>query len=265
MITLLAGAGDTRAPSVLFGNVFAQGALVASSAAADGFAANALGPQTFDFWKPTAMPATLTVTLAAAATVDALALVAHDLAARAVAVTLAYSVTDVSGFLTVGTFTPPDADTNLLLFPAVTGRRFRLSLAGATAPAIGVAMLGRRLVFPADVQPPYRPLALSGRVDVIGAQSLSGQHLGNRWRRRAASGAVNLSAMPRDWFDGADALAFADHYNTGKPFVWSADPAGLPRDCAYSWRSSGAAELVPEIQPGAIHAAFGMELEAYVG
>lgn len=428
MITLLAGAADTRSPSVLFNNVFGQGVLSASSEEADGFAANALGPQTFDFWKPRpiyritgvmaanggtatqrfgvekylghrqrgfrvvgfqvengtgatdyqktvngvpvsgalrnfvtyseptsaaqgmvvspevlfsggaifgfgpciqfpaivtaargayAVPVghnpaatmvfsvfvqmddggapvpggttdsgadftvimrasssgvtsdvlapSLTVTLASPATVDALALVAHDLAARGVSASLAYSVSDVSAFVPVGTFTPPDADANLLIFPAVTGRRFRLSLSGPSMPAIGVAMLGRRLVFPADVQPPYKPLAQSGRVDVIGAQSLSGQYLRPVFRRRAASGAVNLSAMPRAWFDGADALAFADHFNTGKPFVWSADPAGLPRDCAYAWRSSGAAELVPEIQPGAIHAAIGMELDAYVG
>lgn len=420
MITLLAGATDTRAPSVLFSNVFGQGVLSASSEEADGFAANALGPQTFDYWRPrpiyrvwgllaanavpagttyglqktvshsargfrvvgfqvengavptdyrktvsgaggggvnlvpnsepasagqliasgsvtfgaaalsgfgpsvqfaapagatrfayvaapavdvtqqsvvsffiqmddggipvigtdflivmrgagiataagAVIPPSLTVTLSAPATVDALALVAHDLAARGVSASLAYSVSDVSAFVPVGSFAPADRDAAMMIFPAVTGRRFRLSLSGPSMPAIGVVMLGRRLVFPADVQPPYKPLSQSGRVDVIGAQSLSGQHLGNRWRRRAAAGNVNLSAMPRAWFDGADALAFADHYNTGKPFVWCADPAGLPRDCAYAWRSSSAAELVPEIQPGAIHAAFGMELEAYVG
>ena len=48
MIHITGTPADLAQPAVLFGNVLAGGALVASSTAAGTYAANALGPQTYD-------------------------------------------------------------------------------------------------------------------------------------------------------------------------------------------------------------------------
>ena len=75
MIYASIDATELNEASALFRNVFAEGVLAWSSQSADGFAANALGPQTYDFWTPTALPATLSVTLGAAVECDACAII----------------------------------------------------------------------------------------------------------------------------------------------------------------------------------------------
>ncbi|AWB48885.1 hypothetical protein HYN69_10560 [Gemmobacter aquarius] len=262
MITCLSGAVDTANPAVLWSNALGRGTLVASTAAADGAAANALGPQTYDFWTPTAMPATLTATLPAAELVDCFAIAAHNLGTKAATVTLAYSVDLVAAYIDVATLTPTDDDAQMLVFPAVSARRLRLTVAGASIPSIGIASIGKRLVFPGGIQPGYVPFDRARRVQLLGGSTLGGHFLGNRVTRRGADMSVKFTVLPRTWAD-ADLVPFNAHYDAGGAFFFAGSPSFLPQDCAYAWRSVDAGEMRPALQAGGKWVDVGMELAAY--
>lgn len=64
---------------VSFRNVLSEGTLSWSSQTPDGFAANALGPQTYDAWVPSSLPANIGVTLPSPQECECAAIVAHNL------------------------------------------------------------------------------------------------------------------------------------------------------------------------------------------
>lgn len=64
---------------VSFRNVLSEGTLSWSSQTPDGFAANALGPQTYDAWVPSSLPANIGVTLPLPPECECAAIVAHNL------------------------------------------------------------------------------------------------------------------------------------------------------------------------------------------
>ncbi|WP_157970963.1 hypothetical protein [Pseudogemmobacter bohemicus] len=125
MIRIENSATGTRASAVAFRNVLAEGVLSWSSETPDGFAENALGPQTFDYWTPAAMPATLAVLLTEAVDCDCAAIIAHTLGSASATVHVEGSLTFVlSGLDTEGA--------NVL--PPGSGRRVPLT-ADASIPA----------------------------------------------------------------------------------------------------------------------------------
>lgn len=262
MISLLAGATQAESPAVLFDNAFARGTLAASSAAADGAAANIVGPATFDYWKPAALPADLTLTLAAAETFDALALVAHDLGSKGATLVVKYSATAVSAFVTLATITPGDDTPLAMIFGAVSAQRWRLELTGAAVPAIGVAMVGQRLVIPANIAAPYTPTHFAARVELLTGASLGGQLFDSRIKRRGVQNSIRFNPVLRSWM-GASLPAFARHYDSGLPFLWVASPAYDLSDVGYLRRAEGAGELRPAIASGGLWADLALEVDGY--
>ncbi|NBW12554.1 MAG: hypothetical protein EBR82_31465 [Caulobacteraceae bacterium] len=119
----------------------------AGSTEATGYsAANAQGVETYTFWRPTAMPATWTLTFTATSPVSYFGIAAHDLATQGC--TVEYQ-TLVSGVWTTRlTHTPTD---NQPIFGLVAQRSLtaaRLRFTGATAPTIGVIFFGDVTEFP---------------------------------------------------------------------------------------------------------------------
>ncbi len=259
MIQIEVGATDTGLPMILWRNVLAEGALVASSEAPDGFAENALGPQTFDYWTPTAVPATLAVTLAAAEACDACAIFGHTLGSAGATIEVQYD--SGSGWTTVATATPTTNEALLFIFPSVTAAQWRIRITGAVA-SISIAMIGKRLVVPTGVQTGYVTLDMALRVEMIASQSVTGQFFASRVNRKGAMTSIALATQRRTWIEG-DASSFITHFNEGRTFAWASAPELLTRDLGYCRRAGGV--LAATYDAGAIYGELSMEIDAYVG
>lgn len=259
MIHINPDATSIAEASVLYRNVLAEGALSASSETADGFAANALGPQTFDFWTPTSVPATLAVTLDAPVACDACAIIAHTLGSAGATIEVQHH--DGSGWVTAQSVTPDDDRDLLLLFGEATSTQWRIRITDAVA-SVGVVMIGPRLLIPFGVVPDYTPINLARSVQLGPHITRGGQFLGNRVLRMGAGTSIQLAPQERWWIE-QDAKPFIAHYNSGKPFIWAGCPELLPEDMAYCWRAGET--LAASYGAGAVYGSMSMEIAAYVG
>ncbi len=259
MIHITPDATSIAEALVLYRNVLAEGTLSASSETADGFAANALGPQTFDFWTPSAVPATLSVTLPETVECDACAIIAHELGSAGA--TLEVQFWNGAAWVTAMTITPEDDRDLLLIFGPRSSTQWRIRITDAIA-SIGVVMIGPRLLIPFGVVPDYTPINLALSVQLGPNVTLGGQFLGNRILRVGANTSIQLVPQERWWIE-QDAKPFIAHYNSGKPFIWASCPDLLPEDMAYCWRAGET--LAASYGAGAVYGSMSMEVAAYVG
>lgn len=259
MIQIEPLATDPGLPMILWRNVLAEGALAASSETFDGFAANALGPQTYDFWTPASVPATLAVTLAAAEECDACAIFGHTLGTAGATVEVQYF--DGAIWQTVATATPANDEPLLFIFPAASSTQWRIRVTGAVA-SISIAMIGKRLVVPGGVQTGYVTLDMALQIEMIASSSVTGQFFASRVNRKGAQTSIALATQRRDWIEG-DAEGFIAHFNAGGTFAWASAPELLTRDLGYCRRAGGV--LAATYDPGAIYGEVSLEVDAYVG
>lgn len=226
---------------ILWDNVFARGVL--SSVRSDPMfpAQNALGPQTYDYWRITGYGAALDVTLPSAEACDCLAVFNHDLGQGSVQVRV-QSSSDGSSYTTRAQLTTvTDNSPLMMLFPPASARYWRFNLyAGSNLPSMGIVMLGKALRPPAGVQEGYQPIAGAQQVDLSSSVSLGGHFVGSRAIRRGAGTVLPLAPQPREWVEN-DAAGFIEHYNRGGTFAWAGSPELLRDDLAYCWRGADAA------------------------
>ena len=90
---------DDTLPMVLWDNQMSQGTLTASSSAADGPYTNAVTETTYDYWKPTSLPANLTVIQTSSITTSMVAIVGHNLGSTNSYIKVQYSSSDVTNLL----------------------------------------------------------------------------------------------------------------------------------------------------------------------
>lgn len=246
--------------AALFQNVLADGVLAWSSQTADGFAANALGPQTYDAWVPATIPATLSVTLSAASECDTAAIIGHTLGSSGATVIVEWF--NGSAWITAASVTPEDDRDIAMLFGAQEASQWRIRITGGTAPAIGVAMIGQRLRIPDGVRAGYVPLNLALDIELSPSVTVRGQYVGTFMKRTGGGTSIPLATQDRQWIEG-DARPFVAHYNAGRPFIWMSCPDLLPHDMAYCWRSGGT--LQASYGAGARRGDLSLEVSAYHG
>lgn len=258
MIHVSGTPSDLDRPCILWRNLLAEGALVASSAAAGTFAENVLGPQTYDWLTFAAMPGTLSVTLAAAAECDACAMISHNLGS--LAATVYVERWTGSAWEVMASAAPTDDAPLMMVFPAASAAQWRVRVTGASAVSLGVVYLGKRLVVPATIQPTYVPSDHAGRVELVTAETLGGQFSGASVWRKGRELDVSFSPVPRAFVDG-DLVAFRDHHDAGLPFFWAGSPGAMPRDLSYCWRREG--ELRPAYAAGGYWAGFSLRMAGH--
>lgn len=252
---------DPLASMILFRNVLAEGTLAASTEAADGAKENALGPQTYDYWTPTAAPATLSVTLSGDVKCDCAAIFAHDLGSKGATVAVQYYDTATTSWVTAQTVTPTDDSPILMIFAEEESDQWRFLVTNAVA-SIGIGMIGPRLLIPGGTQASYTPLNLALDIELMPSVSIAGQFLGTRINRKGASASIAISPQERSWIE-TTAKTFIAHYNAGQPFVWASCPDLLKSDVAYCWRAGGT--LQASYGAGALFGDISMDVSAYVG
>jgi len=228
---------NDRLPTILWNNLLLGKTLTASSEAVDYPKENIRTENTVKSWRPTALPATLSVDLGASTSVDSFAIVGHDCGTRGNTILL-QSSSDNFTWTTRCTVVPTDNTTILGLFTSFSERYWRISISGGTVPTISVFMLCQRFNLPAGVKPPYTPLWLAQDFDLLTGMTMGGQFLGNRVLRKGGRTNISLVSLETNFVE-SNLVGFRNHYNSGKAFVFASSPQSFTKDVGYVWRTEG--------------------------
>lgn len=262
MIYLAAGAASTEWPFALWNDALATGTLAGS--ATPGFSLeNALGPQTYDYWKPINGAGFWECVLPAPVQMDCIAFAAHNMGSAGVSLIVQSAPDLATGYTGIRTITPTTDDAVAVIFAERAVQKLRFyATAWTSLVTIGATMAGKRLIFPGWVQPPYVPMQEARRVELRQSESLGGHYIGATIKRLGRATNVTFSPLPRAFVD-ADLPAFRDHFDAGQPFFFAGGPATMPDDIGYCWRAEGAGELRAALRPGGTYAEVKMGLAAY--
>ena len=240
---------------------------VIASTAADGFpasaAANAL---TYESWKPTAVPATWTVTAGEPVTVDCLGVAAHDLGVSDMAVTVQYQVTDGGAWADVASATVRSNRPLMLMFEPVTGYAFRAVFEynddplvyvvfddsddsfvrppDTQIPVLGVIRFGKTMQMTQPVFGGATPAWLNRQATYDTNMSQSGEWLGRSVRRSGQPLGIEWQHIKASWVRGVW-KPFMDGVRDN-PFFIAWNPLRDPEGTAYAY----ATEMVPPTNMG---------------
>lgn len=249
-----------RLPTILYNNLFLNGVLTASTEATNYAKENVRSENTVKAWQPTALPATLSVDLGVATSADSFAIISHNCGTKGNTILLESSTDNIS-WTTRCTVVPTDNTSILGLFTSVSARYWRLNISGGTVPTIAVVFLAQRFNFPAGVKPPYTPVWLSQQYELLTANTLGGQFLGNRVLRKSGKTSISLVALDTGFVE-SNLVPFREHYNSGKAFVWASGPASFTKDVGYVWRTENS-NLAPTFDETGNWMATSMEVYCY--
>jgi hypothetical protein len=207
----------------------AYGLTPTSSTAAAGFPAIAATyPTTFEFWKPTALPAAWGIDFGSAKTVDYCGLVG-DLNGATIEI---QSSSNFSTWTTRGTIGPTTDRINMALFLPVEARYWRL-LVTVAIPSIAVVYLGQALAMQRKIYQGHTPLTLSRMTELSNNMSDGGQYLGRSVIRKGAQTSCDWSHLTADWYR-ANFDPFVKAARTA-PFFIGWRPESYPNELGYVW------------------------------
>ena len=205
-------------------------ATVAASTTASGFAAaNVVDWRPYTWWKPTALPATLTVDCASAKAADYALVYGHTLFSSGCTVEVRGS-TDNFGASNnlVATLTPTSDAPFLISFGTVSYRYWRLRITGAaTMPALAIAAIGARLELPTGMAQGFDPVGrkIEGRSN----RSENGQPLGRVIDFEMWKQSIRLPRVTWAWVRSTWLPAWRAHLRSN-PFVFCWDTTAYPDD-----------------------------------
>jgi hypothetical protein len=132
-------------PKILYDNRFRDAVPVASTTAAGTLARNVADARPYTWWKPTALPATLTVDCDTAKAADTACIVAHNLASMGCDVQIRGSTDGFSASdVLVASVTPSTDGPVWSAFASVSYRYWRLRIDGPGTPAIDYDFAGTK-------------------------------------------------------------------------------------------------------------------------
>lgn len=254
---------DASAPTALYENLLSEGTL--SGTGSTGFeVGNAITGTTWDFWRPpSSAVASIQVVLTSAAVADCAAISAHDMFTNGASFRVQYSANGGTTWSNATDWiTPTDNDDIMVLFPEFTGNAWRLQQQNGPA-SVAVILIGKKLAFDGGIDGARVGFAHGNRVEVMGGNSIGGQFLGQRVRRRGGNTRVTFPWLPSQFVDNTMA-EFQVHYNDGRPFAFAGSPSYDRSDLAYCWRPDTGSELRPSYIQNGIAAEVNMELDYYV-
>ena len=216
-------------PRILYDNRLADAVPVASSTAAGDFnALNLRDFKPFTWWKPAAMPATVTVDSGVAKAADYWLVWGHDLFTRGATIELRGSTNNFAGSdVLVDSVTPASDAPFARYFASASYRYWRLRVTGATAPALAVAAMGARLEVPSYLREGFDP---RGRVPQGTLnRSVKGHPLSRMIEFEDWTETLNFELLTWAWIRATWEPAWAA-WLRGNPFVFDWDAAGHPSE-----------------------------------
>jgi hypothetical protein len=247
-------------PHILWDNKVPEGTLTATTTATGTSVANLQNRGTYNFWKPTALPATVSLDNGSVKTFDCMAIVAHSLGSSGSTINLEYN--DGGWVSVTGDITPTDDSTIFVLFDSTDAEDWRLRISGSTIPFMGILMLGEVFTIPGGVRAPYTPIWQAETFQLMTSESLGGHFIENRVVSQGAATQIDLVAVERS-FSESNLQPFRRYYNEGGPFIWAANPQEFTQDVGYVWRQPGA-EMKPTFDQDGIWVSVSMGVKGYV-
>lgn len=209
----------------------------ASTSAAGHPATAATYPTTFEYWTPTALPATWSVDLGSAQAVDYLGMVG-DMNGCTISLE---SSTDNSTWTTQETRTSLTDRINLFLIAPITARYWRLSISVAF-PLLAVVYLGQALAMQRKIYQGHTPLTLARETELSNNMSEGGQYLGRSIIRKGASTKGEWQHLKADWYR-ANFDPFVKAARTA-PFFIGWRPEQYPAELGFVWTGG---DIAPSI------------------
>lgn len=203
-------------PLIAWETRFADGTPVASSTAL-GAAANLADFRPYTQWKPSAMPANVTVDCAVAKAADSLAVYNHDLGTQGATIEVHGSTDNFAASdVTVASHTPTDDLPFVVQFASASYRYWRIVVTGTTAPTLSVVALGAALTMPISL--PYGFGAVDREAQGQANISETGQPLGSAIMYEQWQQTLDFQEVDKDWLR----TTFIPIWKTalrGKPFL----------------------------------------------
>jgi len=209
-----------------------SGTATASSAQADFPADAPLNELTYEFWRPTALPATWTLDAGSSVSANYFGIAAHTLGTSANTVTIQGSSDDIT-YTDIDSITPSDNSPIMFLFAGVSYRYWRLSITGSIIPSIGVVYVGTALEMLRPCYGGLTPISLSRDTVIRPNRSEGGQWLGRSVIRSGSSMRVGYTNLDNNWVRTTfkefieDAVLY--------PFFFAWRPDNYPDDVGYVW------------------------------
>jgi hypothetical protein len=199
----------------------------ASSSAAGFPAIAATYPTTFEFWKPTAVPATWAIDCGWDVQVDYLGLVG-DFAGATVAI---QSSPDNSTWTTHQTETIMQR-VSMFLFSQVTARYWRI-LVSDVIPSVACVYFGKSLAMQRRIYQGHSPLTLSRETELSNNRSEGGQYLGRSIVRTGVQTSASWSHLTAQWYR-SEFDPFVVAARTA-PFFMAWRPSQYPQEMGFVW------------------------------
>jgi hypothetical protein len=158
-----------------------------------------LNSLTYEYWRPTAMPATWTLDAGSSKMANYFGIGSHSLGSSGSSITIASSP-DNTNWTTIDTLTPTDDSPIMFLFANRTARYWRLSISGIVVPSVGVIYVGPVLEMIRPCFAGLSPINLS-RVTVMRPnKSEGGQWIGRSVIRSGSTMKVQYNNLGGDWY-----------------------------------------------------------------
>ena len=218
----------TGYPKVLYDNRLKDATPAASTTDTGYNVLNLRDWRNYTWWKPTALPATVTVDCASAKSADYCAVWGHDLYTQGATIEVRGSTDNFSASdVLVATLTPTGDDPLLIQFTAVSYRYWRIRLTGATMPSLAIAAIGTALEIPAYFGEGFDPVGRKFNAQFN--RSENGNPLGTVLKHKEWESSLKFDLVSgtsgwtwlRDTWDAA-----VDAHLSLMPWVLAWDPEG---------------------------------------
>ncbi len=207
--------------------------ITASSVTDEGPKDMPLRPDTHNYWRPAALPATWVADLGETRDVDYVGVVGTIGSSRASL--LVETSIDDGVWVALGAEVQPQDDAPILfLDTSRQARKVRLTVQGVGAvPRIASVYAGEILAMPRPIYGGHSPLTLSRDTVLEGTLSRGGQFLGQDFRRHGVSGAFDFRHLTAAFYR-ASFEPFVKAIRN-RPYFIGWRPATFPLEVAYVW------------------------------
>lgn len=216
----------TDYPKLLHDNRLDDGTPVASTTATGFNVLNLRDFRPYTWWKPTALPATVTVDCASAKACDYWGVYGHDLATQGATIALRASTDNFAASdVLVDSYTPTTDRAFVRYFNSASYRYWRFVITGTTMPAIAIATAGAALDVPSYMTEGFDPIGR--KVVGVSNRSMDGHPLGRTVKFEQWEESLKFQLVSWSWLRNSFEAAWSAHLRN-EPFLFVWDPIGHP-------------------------------------
>jgi len=224
------------APKLLHDNRLEDATPVASTTATGFAVINLTDFRPYTWWKPSSVPATVTVDCATAKAVDYWGLAGHNLFTVTGSVQLRGSTDNFSASDVLVDSVTPGSDAAFMRYITSTSYRYwRLTFTGAV-PTVAIALLGAALTFPRGIQIGFDPIGR--KTEAVYNISSKGYPLGSVVNFESYEFDIDMRYLLATWVRTTFKAAWEAHLNS-TPFVFAWDPTDHIAELYLVWAKSG--------------------------